>query len=335
MNISSLDWAALDRIRDAFLARDARRGAYWDSTSDLACYDATFGERIGWKWDAVLRELKLRRWVPPPGPVLDFGCGSGIAGRRVVAAFGAERFTSLTLHDRSPLAEDFAAARAGELFPGLPCIRAGGVVDDTAPVGTLVVSHVLNELPEAGRRALRSVAARAEAIVWVEPGTHADSRALLAFREGLRGSFSVVAPCTHGGACGMASPGNERHWCHHFAEPPPSLYADSDWTRFAQRAGIDLRSLPYSFLVMAKDPAASGPVADAAGAARIIGRADHMKGFAEALVCDDSGLRELMLQKRDVPEAFKSLRDEVETPLFRLRAEGSKVRQADRWPEGR
>ena len=87
--------------------------------------------------------------------------------------------------------------------------------------------------------------------------------------------------------------------------------------------------------MLAKDPAASGPVADAVGTARIIGRTNHMKGFAEALVCDDSGLRELMLQKRDVPEVFKSLRDEVETPLFRLRVEGTKVRQADRWPEGR
>src|SRR5579859_1535396 len=120
MNAEKLDWAALDRLREGFLGGAAAGGPYWRSRGDLAAYDATYGERIGWKWDAVLRELRLRGWAPPAGAaVLDWGCGSGVAGRRVVAFFGAENFSALHLHDHSPLALEFAADAARRAFPGL------------------------------------------------------------------------------------------------------------------------------------------------------------------------------------------------------------------------
>src|SRR5947207_12381903 len=109
----TLDWAALDRLRDSFLAGKPAGASYWTSRSDLENYDFTFAQRIGWKWDAVLHELKLRGWRPPPGGLLlDWGCGSGIAGRCVADFFGPERFTSLRVFDRSPLAIELATARA-------------------------------------------------------------------------------------------------------------------------------------------------------------------------------------------------------------------------------
>ena len=89
MTWTELDWKALDRLRERFLSGRPGDEPYWTSPSDLACYDSTYAERIGWKWDAVLDELSLRKWAPGGGPVLDWGCGSGIAGRRVAARFGA------------------------------------------------------------------------------------------------------------------------------------------------------------------------------------------------------------------------------------------------------
>jgi len=97
MDWTQLDWATLARLRDGFLSGNAARGPYWTSLNDLANYDLTYGERIGWKWDAVLRELRTRAWSPPAGlPILDWGCGSGIAGRRVSQAFGADHFPRYT-----------------------------------------------------------------------------------------------------------------------------------------------------------------------------------------------------------------------------------------------
>jgi hypothetical protein len=313
MHWESLDWEVLDRLRQDFLSGRAADGPYWHTVTDLECYDFTYGERIGWKWDAVLGELRRLGWSPPAGAtVLDWGCGSGIAGRRVVAAGGADRCGRLLLHDRSPLAMDYARHRARRAFPALPVDAAGrGLLEGDEPVDVLVVSHVLNELDDAARAQLAGLGARAGAVLWVEPGTHEVSRTLGGWRESLRaGGLQPVAPCPHAGPCGMLAAGNERHWCHFFAPPPAGIHADSGWVKFGQRAGIDLRSLPYSYLALDRRPATAAP-----GASRVIGLPRVYKGFARIFNCDATGVAELTLQKRDAPALFKSLKHGLEPTL--------------------
>jgi len=332
----TLDWNALDRLRDTFLAGVTPGVSYWTSPSDLANYDFTFAQRIGWKWDAVLRELQERRWNPSAATVLDWGCGSGIAGRRVVECFGPERFQVLRLFDRSSLATDFAVTTARLAFPGL---RVESV--DTSwlasqeTVGLLVISHVLGELDEAGGQSLRRAIDRAEAVLWVEPGTHADSRTLIAMREALRDQLVVVAPCTHQAPCGLRTPENERHWCHHFAPPPAGIMADSNWVRFAQRAGIDLRSLPYSFLVLERwdafETRNAGQLPFEEGWSRIIGVPRRYKAVARILSCQTSGVRELELQKRDLLELFKAIKDGKQEALYRWELSGGRIKAATTW----
>jgi hypothetical protein len=286
MNWDSLDWPAIDRLRETFLTGSA--GDYWRHRSDLDNYDFTYAQRIAWKWNAVLAELRRQNWIPPSDSALDWGCGSGIAGRLVRDFFSLK---TLRVFDRSELATDYAA-EAGHAERW-----------HNEPPGVLVLSHVLNEARE-----IPAIIERADAVLWVEPGTHADSRALNAIREQLREEFHVVAPCTHQAACGMLAPENARHWCHFFADPPKGIMADSNWVRFAQRAGIDLRSLPYSYLVLCR---ASGPLVTArttaAGPAalqeqtRVIGEPRRYKGYAKVLGCDATGVREVMVQKRDGP----------------------------------
>ena len=302
----TIDWNALDRLRGAFLSGTGTSGVYWQARSDLASYDLTFAQRIAWKWEAVLTELQARGWTPPTGTVLDWGCGSGVASRCVLRAFGPETFSALRLFDRSSLAMEFAAERALAAFPKLP-VQTGDPAGERG--GLLVLSHVLNELPEAGREALMEVLRRADAVLWVEPGTHADSRALVAMRERLRDEFSVIAPCTHQETCGLLAAGNERHWCHNFATPPPGVMADSDWVRFAQRMGIDLRSLPYTFLVLERKGLRTTEERFS-GWARVVGAPRVYKGFTKLFSCEASGVRDLTLQKRDAPELFKRLKHE-------------------------
>jgi ribosomal protein RSM22 (predicted rRNA methylase) len=182
------------------------------------------------------------------------------------------------------------------------------------PVGVLVISHVLNELPASELLALRGLASRADAIIWVEPGTQEISRALVELREQLRVRFRVVAPCTHQAACGLQAPENTRHWCHHFAAPPVGIFADSNWVRFGQRAGIDLRSLPYSFLALDRRPTMA-PDDPGAGFSRIIGEPRCYKGYAKVLSCESNGVIERMMQQRDDPDLFKRCR-RPEGPLI-------------------
>ena len=322
MTWECLDWEVLDRLRENFLTGPAG-GPYWHTITDLECYDFTYGERIGWKWDAVLRELKMHGWTPPAdATVLDWGCGSGIAGRRVVEFFGPANFSRLVLHDHSALALDFAEHAARKTFPRPVVERASTrFLRGDERIGVLVISHVLNELDDNARMELRELAARAETILWVEPGTHEVSRLLGAWREKLIAEFRVIAPCTHLAACGMFAPGNERHWCHFFAAPPVGVLADSGWVRFGQRAGIDLRSLPYSFLVLDRRPASAGEI----GLARIIGEPRHYKGYAKVFGCSAAGVADLTMQKRDAPAVFKALKHADGPLIYRWTRTGDRV----------
>lgn len=316
-----LDWGALERLRRQFLDAKPCDGPYWASARELAHYDATFGERIGWKWDAVLDELCMRGWAPGGGTVLDWGCGSGIAGRRVVGCFGPDAFTSLVVWDHSAIAAQFAVEAAARQFPGLAVSAATpGYLWGVEPIGLLVVSHVLSELPQAAHAEIRALAARSRAVLWTEPGTRETSRSLGSLRDEWAGDFHVVAPCTHGSPCPILLPGSERHWCHHFGTPPSWIFADSNWVKFGQRAGIDLRSLPYSFIALDR-----GWSAGASGLSRVIGRPEHFKPYARLLNCDAGGLSELTVMKRGNEALYKEL-DRTKRPLvYRWTRDGMKI----------
>jgi len=291
----SIDWKVLERLRTGFLDGSAGTADYWQSERDLENYDQTFAQRIGWKWDYVLGELKHRGWSPPSGSALDWGCGTGIASRKFLEHFTGIR--RLYLCDRSPLAMKFAAQQAHDVE----------VWQESAPprsVDVLLISHALTEQPEPF-----ALPCDAKAVIIIEPGTFEVSRRLIALRERLRGEFNVVAPCTHQHACGMLAAGNERHWCHHFASPPPEVFMDGDWARFAKLAGIDLRSLPVSYLALDRRPAQSGGM-------RLIGRPRVYKAHALALGCDGSGVRERRVEKRVEPELYRKLKKRTADSLW-------------------
>jgi len=314
--------AVLGALRARFLDGSNAGGAYWKNETDLALYDGSFGERIGWKWDAVLAELQARGWRPAARSLVDWGCGSGIAGRRVLAAW--EGFEKLTLTDVSPLAMRFAEARARGAFPALH-VRAKADATDSLKGALLVVSHVLNETDSLAANRLVAAARRADEIIWVEAGTHADSRRLIAVREQLRDEFAVIAPCTHGARCGMLAGENAAHWCHHFARVPSEASRDARWAQFGRELGIDMRSLPYSFLVLARRGAAAGFESTPRGLSRIVGRPRDEKGHFDLLSCSESGVEELVAQKRDVPGLARQLRKGRADAVQRWTREGKRI----------
>ena len=294
------------------------RSDYWRSHSELASYDFTFAERIGWKWDTVLAELKIRGWTPPEGLALDWGCGTGVAGRRLTEAW-PQQIRTLAFSDRSGPAQSFAISQARSAFPDLavqPWTRTEGAPD------MLALSHVLNELTPEALENLLPLVDKAQVVLWVEPGTFPISRQLIAIRERLLTRFRVIAPCTHGAACGMLAPGNERHWCHHLARVPGYVHTDPGWGRFAQTLGIDVSRVPFSYLVLDRRPAAAS--ADPTEA-RVIGEPRYYKGFAKVLSCQADGVRELILQKRDAPDLFKAMKKNPGS-LYRWNREGEKIR---------
>lgn len=325
MNFDQLDWRILDRLRTHFLSGRFPPGGYWLGTEDLAQYDQTFGERIGWKWDAVLRELAALGWHPPHGVtrVIDWGCGSGVAGRRMLATHRS--LQTLALLDSSHLAVEYSRRRCAADFPGITTEIFQGA-DATGSL--LLISHVWNELDPAQRESLLRLILSAAAVIWVEPGTHLVACELQAARESLRQNFEVIAPCTHRAACGLLAEGMERHWCHHFADPPPEAFTTGDWARFAERAGIDLRALPYSYLVLQQPaPVCRDPAEN--GWERLIGRARIHKPMARVFSCGIEGAREIEVTRRHLPDWYRALKRESAPTRVRWIHDGDRVTGAE------
>lgn len=292
------DWTGLEELRAAYLDGTAGEADYWSSDTLLASYDATFARRIAWKWHWVYRELERVGWTPPPGPVLDWGCGTGVAGREFFKHYRDAGLTALYLRDRSPRAERWAARAAREEFPERE-IKVGLPEEPF----TLVLSHVVTELDERALGALIELAGKAAAVLWVEPGSSAASRQVVRAREALREQFHVVAPCTHRAQCGLLAPGRENDWCHFFAPPPNDVYTDSDWVMFGRVMGIDLRSLPLSFLALDRRPVSSSPPERV----RVVGRHRLYKAHALLDGCDASGVNERRFTKRTDPVFFRAM----------------------------
>jgi ribosomal protein RSM22 (predicted rRNA methylase) len=201
----------------------------------------------------------------------------------------------------------FAAGRMAAKHPGMEVSL--GLADSPA---LLLISHVLTELSQDQATQLADLAAQAQAVLWVEPGTYETSLALIAARERLRTRMNVVAPCPHQGPCGILARGNERHWCHHFAKAPGGVFTDAQWARFGKLMGIDLRSLPLSYLVLDKRTTPLPP-----GATRVIGRPRLYKPYAQVLGCDASGVREHRLEKRAFPDLYRQARKDCLDSLQR------------------
>lgn len=297
----------IQRLRAMFVdeARGERPLAdYWRSDADLAAYDAVLGARIGWKWDAALAECRDRGFRRADAElVVDHGCGSGIAARRFAHWFGARE---VVCHDRSPKAAAFAVR---ELRRAGVAARAIADVDALAP-DVLLVSHVLGELDAAGERVLRALIARSRRVVLVEPGSKAVARRLSALRDTLVGTFHVLAPCPHAGRCPTFA--DERDWCHFFAPPAPEAFTDGEWVRVQRELGLDARSLPYSFVALAREPTnASDGIA--APVQRVLGRPEQGAHVTKVAVCEASGLRTVEVHKRSDAGLWRLLKKNPES----------------------
>ena len=91
--------------------------------------------------------------------------------------------------------------------------------------------------------------------------------------------------------------------------------------KFGQRAGIDLRSLAYSFLALDRTHVVAAP----SDLGHVIGRPEHFKPYARLLNCDATGLAELTLLKRTDPALYKQLERTKEPLVYRWRREGNSI----------
>lgn len=292
-----MDWNRLRELREIFIGERSEPGDYWDSWETLDHYDRTFAQRIGWKWDYVLRELAQVGWTPESGaPVCDWGCGSGIAGRCFFNAFDSNGDGEIYFSDRSRMAEDFSIMRLRDIYDEIQIGR--GVPEEKS---FILISHVGTEIsPEELEGIIEMIRTRASGFIWVEPGAYATGRLLSKVHDDMLGEFHPWAPCTTRESCPVLSGERWDDWCHQFAPPPREIFQDSFWSHFSKEMNVDLRSLPVSFLCMDRRPAP-----DQIDYARMIGRPKIQKFQATMHACHKGCYKNLRIPKRHLPQLFK------------------------------
>lgn len=296
------DFARVQRLRDLFLEERGGQALtdYWRDARDLDAYDAVLGARIGWKWDAALRECSDRGWQSSPDDVvLDFGCGAGVAARRYLQQFGARE---VLCHDRSAQAMKFAVKQLRAQNPDVLSHTRDHVRDVEPDV--LLVSHVLGELDERGFAQLESLIARSRRVLIVEPGNREVSRRLSELRDRLLDDFAIVAPCPHMSKCPSLHEDND--WCHFFATPPGEVFTTGFWAKTAQELSIDLRSLPYAFLALDRD--AAKPQQER----RLLGRAQITPHLARVRACTNDEVAIVEFTKRNDKATWRALKKNPE-----------------------
>ncbi len=223
----------------------------------------------------------------PPGRVLDVGAGPLPMTWAAIDA-GAAHVTALERVER-------ARALGLALGDGPIDARAWDAARDPLPDGrfdTIVVGHLLNELPAAARllAALRARLAEGGRLVIIEPALRETSRALLELRDrALADGAVAIAPCLVQARCPALAKATD--WCH--AErawtPPAELAALADDAR------IHKDRLKLSYLVLASGEA---PAHDPS-LFRIVSEPLDQKGKHVRIGCGPVGRAPLVLRARD------------------------------------
>jgi ribosomal protein RSM22 (predicted rRNA methylase) len=240
-----------------------------------------------------------------PASLLDVGAGPGTASW---AAADLWPGVAITMLDHNPHLRALAAQVMGEAT-----ILAGDAGSAKPKADLVVASYVLAEFsePRAADLAVDVWASAHKVLMLVEPGTPPgfarirDARAAL-----IEAGAHVVAPCTHDNACPMPrsvgesrSDQNQPDWCH-FSQ---RLSRSRDHM-IAKEARVPFEDERYAYVAVTREAVAQG--------ARVIKPAVENKPGMTLPLCDETGLRDEFVARRD-KETFRRARKLEWGDLFR------------------
>ncbi|HUH15566.1 MAG TPA: small ribosomal subunit Rsm22 family protein [Gaiellaceae bacterium] len=234
---------------------------------------------------AVFRQVAVQRPGWRPRSLLDAGAGPGVAACAALEAWPS--LAAVTLVEAEP--EMIAAGR--ELVPSGEWIR-GDLRDARGPADLVLASYVLGELDDAGA-ALQLWEQSADTVAFVEPGTPAGYRRILAARAAViaAGGYTV-APCPHDLPCPL--PADD--WCHFAVRLPRSKLH-----RRAKGVELGYEDEKFSYAVLSREPVAKAP-------ARIIRRPQIRSGHVNLVTSEPDGIHVRTVSRRAGP-LFKEAKD--------------------------
>jgi ribosomal protein RSM22 (predicted rRNA methylase) len=307
--------AGVQRLMTAYRSGEVPDAPVMASKSDAAAYAAYRMPATVAATGQALRELRrsLPGWAPTT--LLDLGAGTGAAAWAVAEQLPT--VASMTLLEQS--AEAITLGKAIFAASQVPSLRAATwrswrlaaeAKPSTAGVATAdlaTVAYVLGELtPEQQSSVVALAASAAPAVLFVEPGTPAGHRRILAARAQLLAAGHVVAaPCPHQVGCPLDVEGD---WCHFGARLQRSAV-------HRQAKGVELSYEDEKYSYVAAVGAARVEAATSQG--RIVRRPQQRKGLVLLDLCWRDGTARRELVSKSKGETYRRAR---------------KISWGERWP---
>jgi ribosomal protein RSM22 (predicted rRNA methylase) len=225
---------------------------------------------------AVFRQVAAQRPEWQPRSLLDVGAGPGVAAWAATEIWRS--LSALTLVEIEPAM--IAAGR--KLRTGASWVE-GDIADARGPADLVIVSYVLGELADVAGAASKLWEQTADTIVFVEPGTPAGYRRVLAARSAvLEAGGQTVAPCPHDRPCPL--PAND--WCHFAVRLPRSKLH-----RRAKGVELGYEDEKFSYAALSREPAAKA-------AARIIRQPQIRSGHLNLVTCEPDGIHDRTVSRK-------------------------------------
>lgn len=230
---------AVERLSAAYRGDVPARAA--SSAAAVAAYLAYRAPATFAAASAVFRQVARQRPDWRPQSLLDVGAGPGVATWAALEQWPS--LTELTLVEVEP--QMLAAGQA--LLPEGRW-RAGDVADARGPADLVLASYVLGELADAATAVAHLWEQTTDVAAFVEPGTPAGYRRVLAARAALIAAGGhTVAPCPHDLPCPL--PADD--WCHFAARLPRSKLH-----RRAKAVELGFEDEKFSYAALSRQPVA-------------------------------------------------------------------------------
>ena len=274
--------AEVERLSAAYRGEAPARAAR--TRAEVAAYLAYRAPATYAAAAAAFLQVALQRPDWKPTSLLDLGAGPGVAAWAALEAWPSLK--SVTLVEVEP--EMVAAGR--ELMPDARWVQED-VSAATGPADLVVASYLLGELakPAVGRLWERA----ADTIAFVEPGTPAGYRRILAARAAVleAGGFTI-APCPHDLPCPLPP----HDWCHFGVRLPRSKLH-----RRAKGVELGYEDEKFSYAVLCREPVRKAE-------ARIIRQPQIRSGHVNLVTCEGDGIHTRTVSRKQ-GTLYKEARD--------------------------
>lgn len=242
-----------------------------------------------------------------PRRLLDLGAGCGAVGWAAADVFPTlasmtyvERDTTMTALGRELASLSPAAAIREARWVNADLADLPGLAElpDSAPIDLAVAAYALGELSSGTAAGLVDrLAASAETVLLIEPGTPRGYAAVLAARDRLIASgLTVAAPCPHSRHCPMSAP-ESPDWCHFAVR-----LSRSPAHRQAKGAALGYEDEKFSYVAATRRAPVPVP-------ARVVRHPQRRSGHVHLDLCTRaSGLERATVSRRS-GEAYRAARD--------------------------